>query len=85
MELESVITAFHKGSFEYRICVIKNYDPKNPANEQAQLTEGCLEEHVLVSRGRKRQVLRLRFWVPAQAHLVVLGRWVAQVVGSHEG
>ncbi|KAL6771970.1 hypothetical protein ACKKBG_A28485 [Auxenochlorella protothecoides x Auxenochlorella symbiontica] len=43
VNLTTVITASHKGRFTYRVCVIED-----PASELAELTEECLDKHVLV-------------------------------------
>lgn len=39
-----VITAAHKGRFMFRVCVIQD-----PTSERAELTDECLNQHILVS------------------------------------
>lgn len=62
MNVSMVISAFHKGRMGVRVCVIKNYNASNPANELAQLTEECLDKNILVSEGPGKACY-WRLWV----------------------
>ena len=45
VEFETLISAFHKGRFMWRVCKINGLDN---ASEKQQLTEQCLNEWILV-------------------------------------
>ena len=44
VDFNVVLTAYHKGDFRFRVCRIEGVKPED---ERAQLTEKCLNEHVL--------------------------------------
>lgn len=46
IQLEVLVAAFHKGRFGFRICRVGGLDD---TSELRQLTEGCLDQNVLVS------------------------------------
>jgi hypothetical protein len=89
IKLAVAISTDHGGRFSYRIC---RYTPGTPAEERAQLTQGCLDKYRLVSAGCRReravavessaraaQPFGPRFFASAQVQAYVKG---AQAPGS---
>jgi hypothetical protein len=46
-----LLSAYHKGRFQFRVCRV---DGTSPQEEREQLTDACLDQHILVSAGRPR-------------------------------
>ena len=63
-----LLSAYHKGRFQFRVCRVNGTSPQE---EREQLTDACLDQHILVSAGRPRWQANHAEWSTSVARFQV--------------